>query len=65
MDTETTKCGYACNYVVDELDINKFAGDCNPATKLLVAGEPLTAKTATLLQEKSHDHPTRYLSLAQ
>jgi hypothetical protein len=41
---------YAHHYVVDEFDMNKLPGDRNLAAKLL-AGEPLSKDTATLLQE--------------
>jgi hypothetical protein len=40
MDTLTKKFGYTNHYIVDELDLNKLPGDCNPAACLL-AGHPL------------------------
>jgi hypothetical protein len=35
MDVNTKQFGYAHYYVVDELDLNKLPGDCNPVAHLL------------------------------
>jgi hypothetical protein len=51
MDVNTKQFGYAHHYVVDELDLNKLPGDCNPAARLL-AIQPLPTDTLPHLQEQ-------------